>query len=421
MNELDVLEKLSSTSSTNDKAKILENNKNNKPLLELLEACFNYERKFFIKKFAINPLPPQYQECDQHKYFLELINKLENRVIVGNEARTEVEHFMSACSVKQARWYTRILRKDLKAGVSEKTVAKFVDIPEFDVQLAKDGKDCKKAKEIIEKGVFLSPKFDGYRCLAVIENNHVTLFSRNGTVYDNFPTIEESLLKAFPNQNLVLDGEIMSDDFQAMQSSAFASKRGTTVGDVVFYTFDTIDFDEWTTKKFVEKKSERYKKLVNLAMLYPDNIQLVVQDLVFDMATVLTAETNYINLGFEGAMTCPDIPYYLGKRSNKLLKWKTFKSEDCEIIGFYEGKDDTKHVGRMGGFILKQENGLTCECGSGFSDEDRDYIWNNQSEFLGRIVEVKYQEKTQHDIMRFPVFRRYRNDKSGEAPCISQD
>ena len=112
-------------------------------------------------------------------------------------------------------------------------------------------------------------------------------------------------------------------------------------------------------------------------------------------------------------MALPDIPYYLGKKSNKLLKFKSaiMKSEDCEIIGFYEGDTGTKYQGMLGGFVLRQENGLECKCGSGFSDSDRNYIWNNQNEFLGRIVEVKYQEKSNHDIMRFPIFMRYRDDK----------
>jgi DNA ligase-1 len=410
MNELDVIELLSSTSSTKQKAEILEKNKDNKQLIELLDACYNFKRKFYMNKFDA-PARPATVELDHHLMFTDLLKKLETRAIVGNEAKANVELFMSYCSERQIRIYSRILRKDLKAGVSESTVAKYVDIPQFDVQLAKDGKDCSKAEEIICKGVYLSPKFDGYRCLAIIDNGEVTLYSRNGTVFSNFPSIEESLLKSFPDKQLILDGEIMSDDFQSMQKSAFASKRGTTVGDVKFYVFDFVDFDEWTTENFVMKKSERYRRLDVLSTCFQSNVVIVKQNVVKTLKDVLAAESLYLSQGYEGAMTCPDIPYYKGKKSNRLLKWKTFQSEDCKIIGFYEGKDDTKHSGRLGGFILRQEDGQECECGSGFSDEDRDYIWSNRSEFLGRTVEVKYQEKTNHGIMRFPVFTRYRDDK----------
>lgn len=409
MNELDVLDLLASTSSTKEKAKIIKENKNNKPLVELFEACYNYRRKFYINKFDSNP--QQKVHSDNHKEFNNILNKLETRSIVGNEAKSTVEEFLTRCTEQQAKWYSRVLRKDLKAGIAEDSAKEIADFPQFDVLLAKDGKSCKKAAEIISKGVYLSPKFDGYRCLAVIENGHITLFSRNGTVYSNFPSVEKALLESFPNMDIVFDGEIMSDDFQAMQKSAFASKRGTTVGDVKYHIFDTLDINEWNTLTFEENKSSRYKRLEALSLSFKPELELVKQELVHSMDKVLAAEQLYLSQGYEGAMTCPDIPYWLGKKSNTMLKWKTFESEDCEIVGFYEGKDDTKHKGRLGGFILRQENGKECECGSGFSDKDRDYIWNNKSEFLGRTIEVKYQEKTNHGILRFPVFIRFRDDK----------
>lgn len=412
MNELDVLDKIATTSATTAKTQIVRDNKNNKPLIELFEACYDYRRKFYINKFDSNPQSKIH--FDNHKEFIEILNKLETRSVVGNAAKTLVEEFITRCTEQQAKWYSRVLRKDLKAGVAEDSVKEIANFPQFDVLLAKDGKSCKKAAEIISKGVYLSPKFDGYRCLAVIENGHVTLFSRNGTVYSNFPTVEKALLDSFPNMNIVFDGEIMSDDFQAMQKSAFASKRGTTVGDVKYHIFDTLDINEWSTLNFVENKGSRYRRLETLSQFFKPELRLVKQELVFTMDDVLKAEQLYISQGHEGAMTCPDIPYWLGKKSNTMLKWKTFKSEDCEIIGFYEGKDDTRHKGRLGGFVLKQEDGQECECGSGFSDEDRDYIWNNKKEFLGRTVEVKYQEKTNHGILRFPVFMRFRDDKGSK-------
>jgi DNA ligase-1 len=412
MNEIEILEKLCTTSSTTAKAKILQDNKGNKNLVELLEAAYHYKRKFFIKKFEARLAKvDETNFVDVHKMFIDVIQKLETRAIVGNEAKATVELFLSYCTPLQSKWYSRIIRKDLKAGVATDEVAKITTIPQFDVLLAKDGKKCKKAPEIIAKGVWLSPKFDGYRCLAVIENGHVLLFSRNGTIYDNFPTIEDALLKSFPGQNIVFDGEIMSSDFQSMQKSAFASKRGTTVGDVKFHIFDTLDISEWNSLTFKEKKGSRYQRLEALSQSFHAGLELVEQKLVYTMKEVLDAEVLFMAQGHEGAMTCPDIPYWLGKVSNTMLKWKTMISEDCEIIGFYEGKEDTKHRGRLGGFILRQEDGQECECGSGFSDEDRDYIWQNSDEFLGRTVEVAYQEKTNHGILRFPVFKRYRDDK----------
>ena len=54
--------------------------------------------------------------------------------------------------------------------------------------------------------------------------------------------------------------------------------------------------------------------------------------------------------------------------------------------------------------------------GSGFTDEQRDYFWNNPEEILNKIIEVKYKEETKNkdgtESLQFPVFVRIRDDKS---------
>lgn len=407
--ELLILEEISKASGKKDKRAILEKNKDNEKLGDLLDASLNFFRKFHIHKFEVSD--DASTSVDQHANFMALLTKLEKREITGNAAKAEVEDFFSKCDVIQREWYAKVLRKDLKIGISVDTAAKFFPIPVFDVMLATDGKKCKKKDEIIGKGVYASPKLDGYRCFAIIKDGEVVLYSRNGSVYKNFPTIEESLLKNFGDQDVIFDGEIMSDDFQSMQQSAFANSRGTTVGDVRFHIFDTLDVREWDSGVFKEIKSDRLRRLKNLSLDFDSNLVLVDQELVTTLDRVLELEKDYLALGYEGVMVIPDIPYYKGRKSNKLMKFKTMLSQDCEVMGFYEGKAGTRHEGRMGGIVVLQENGLYCECGSGFSDADRDYMWENQEEFLGKKAEIKYQELTNHDIMRFPIFVRWRNDK----------
>jgi len=53
--------------------------------------------------------------------------------------------------------------------------------------------------------------------------------------------------------------------------------------------------------------------------------------------------------------------------------------------------------------------------GSGFSDEDRDSYWNNQSAIIGRTAEILCDAVTQNQdgsySLRFPRFDRFRDDK----------
>lgn len=412
MKELMTIRRISLISGKNEKRKILQDNKDDKRLGELLDAGLNFFRKFYIHKWTMPRLSIA-PITDQHDAFLALLNKLENRQITGNEARGQVEAFFNNCDDIQRDIYSSIIRKDLKAGFSVDTAAEFFPIPTFDVMLATDGKKCKKLNEIISKGVYVSPKLDGYRCLAVIDQGEVTLYSRNGSVFSNFPSIEASLLKSFPNHSFVLDGEIISDDFQAMQKTAFADKRGTSVGDVKYNVFDFIMMDQWKSGNFKTLKSNRYATIQSIQHLFGPEVVAVSQELANTVEKVLELEVLYMSQGYEGAMVLPDIPYYKGRSANKLMKFKTMLSQDCTITGMYEGEARSRLEGVMGGLELIQENGAKCECGTGFSDEDRKFMFNNQDKVIGRIAEIKYQELSKDGVMRFPVFVRFRDNGPG--------
>ena len=87
------------------------------------------------------------------------------------------------------------------------------------------------------------------------------------------------------------------------------------------------------------------------------------------------------------------------------------QSCDLKIIGFEEGQGRLKNT--LGKLICDYK-GFELGVGSGFSDELRNEIWNNQNEYLGRIAEIQYFEETHNDkkelSLRFPVFKCMRED-----------
>lgn len=420
MDPLQVLEAAESAQGKNNKQAILREHKGNLELGELLDAALNFKRKFWIKKFDDNPSGTFDLDdyVTSYSAFMKLLTALESRSVTGNAAILFVENFMRACNDTERKWYSRILRKDLKSGYGISTANKAGhNIPIFEVQLAKDGNKCKKVNQMLKNGVFASPKLDGYRCLAVIEGGVVTLHSRNGTVFENFPSVAESLAKAWGDKDIVLDGEIMSSDFNSMQQTAFSSKSGKSVGDVAYNIFDVIPITEWNSETFAAPAGDRYEVLsvmfidaASKGMLSP-NLREIQHLPVTTLEEILKLEKQFITLGYEGVMVNPNIPYYKGKKSNKMLKFKTMLSMEATVTGCYEGRPGTKYVGTLGGIHVLQENGVTCDIGSGFSDSERDNIWANQEQINGRMMEAAYQELTPDKVMRFPIFKRWRPDK----------
>lgn len=410
MNALDILDQLEAAKGPKAKGAILLANNSNKELNELLDAAMNFDRRFYVKKFSV-PSPDQISLS--HHDFMQLLNSLETRTVTGNDAIEAIESFLSNCDAQTQKWYTRVIRKDLRCdfGVSLANKNGF-NLHEFEVMLAKDGKECKQLDKLVNAGVYASPKFNGYRALAICDHGEVILMSRNGLPYTNFSGITEELQKLSANSKFILDGEMMSDDFNAMQQTAMSSKSKKSVGDMKYHVFGWISWDEWETKDFIENTDVRLMKRDAWFEEHKPTLMVKVDHtLMYSVADALEYEKECILNKYEGAMLLPNIPYYLGKKSNKLLKLKTFQSMDCEIIDFYEGKADKRLEGTMGGVIVRQENGKTCEIGSGWNDKDRDEIWNNKDKYLGRFIEVQYQELSPYDIMLFPTFQRFRTDK----------
>ena len=101
------------------------------------------------------------------------------------------------------------------------------------------------------------------------------------------------------------------------------------------------------------------------------------------------------------------------KRNNGILKVKSFKSADLLCTDVVEGEG--KYKGTLG-LIKCDYKGFELGVGSGFTDEQRHYYWNNPDEIIGKIVEVKYKNETKNKqgglSVQFPTFITIRNDKT---------
>lgn len=411
MNELDILEKLEQLSGK-VQLLLLNEHSNNDRLKDLFDATFNYKRRFFMKQVphVEKRIPFFSPNLDNHQAFMELLLTLETRAITGDAARRTVYEFLQKCTVQQEKWYRRVIAQNLKIGMGLSQVIKAgFDIPEFDVMLAKDAKKLPKVDEIIAKGVYVSYKLNGYRCIAKCNNGMVELLTREGHEYTTFPGVKAALKKLSIGKSFVLDGEIMSESFNAMQKIAFNESQ-TPCSDTTYNVFDYIETREWDSNQFKQTKSVRLKKLSELLPRNLENVILVPHKLINNKEEILELEKNFILNGYEGAMAIPDIPYYRGRKSNALMKFKTFVSQDCKVVGFLEGKDKYTHM--LGSFIVRQENQVECKVGTGINDFERESLWLNRDDLMGRIIEVKYQELSPIGKMLFPVFIRWRDTVS---------
>jgi DNA ligase-1 len=361
--------------------------------------------------------------------FKELCHLLQTRRLTGDDARNAIELAMNASTKNQWNdWYRRILIKDLRCGVSEKTVNKVKKgaIPVFECMLAHDGANHEKKIAGVK---LLEPKLDGVRCITIVDYDArtVTMYSRNGKILENFSHITDSLLTHIDDfeRSYVLDGEIISTSFQALMKQVHR-KDNVKADDAILMLFDIIPLAEFQTGKSTMGQRRRSKLLASMKPTFDrvGNIGVIPQievDLDGYVGELQFKEFNQtaIDEGYEGIMIKDADAKYECKRSASWLKMKPFIEVSLAVTATEEGTG--RNVGKLGALVCEGEDDgktITVNVGSGFTDSDRDEFWTDRNDLNGQIVEVRADAITQNQdgtySLRFPRFLRFRGFRAGE-------
>ena len=316
---------------------------------------------------------------------------------------------------------TKFVTKDLKLGISEKTVNKVYGkgtIPTFAVMLAES---YEKKKDKLKGKFYITLKLDGNRCIAIVEDDNVKFFSRKGQPIEGLYELEEQML-CLPNG--VYDGEIIlknkdnlkSDElFRATQK--VVRKDGEKKG-LDFYIFDTLTVGEFKNGKSARTYEQRRNILD--AIIEPvthilENVHVLRAMYCGDDKDVIPTYASTVEeKGFEGVMVNTASGLYQTKRVSDLLKVKSMKTADLLVVSV-ERAIDGQFKDLLSRVNVEYKGGLT-GIGSGFTLEDRKYFIDNPDDIIGKIIEVSFfeesvNEKTGQPSLRFPVFKGIRHDK----------
>lgn len=366
--------------------------------------------------------------------FVELADSLYRRRITGHEARDAIKLAMDVATKSQWNdWYRRILIKDLRCGVSEKTVNKVLKgkniqpVPVFECMLAHDGANHESkitGKKLVE------PKLDGVRAITVVdfESRTVTMYTRNGKVLENFKHITAYLESQIDNfaRSYVLDGEVVSNSFQDLMKQVHR-KSDVQAQDARLCLFDIVPLVEFKAGKSVmgQRRRSNYLK-ENFSNIFSDSgcIEIIAQkefnlDVLTDEIEFKDYNKDMVQAGFEGIMIKDPEAKYECKRSVSWLKQKPFIEVSLTVTAVEEGTG--RNLGRLGALVCEgvdDERTIQVNVGSGFSDSDRSDYWLSVESLVGQVVEVRADAITQNQdgtySLRFPRFLRFRGFKRGE-------
>ena len=411
-----LFKQIQETSSLNDKKKIIVENRDN----ELFKKCLKFLLDGNIitgisdKKISKNVLPsselaPYYLSA--YSSFEDVIKYLEVNNTGKDDDIYEIQAFLSGQVDEDKEFYSQMITKKFRLGADSKLVNKCIPglISTFDVML---GTSIEKVKLKGDEKIFISQKLNGTRC-AFIGDKCMT---RQGKEYIGLQHIIDDL-KRFVGTHMFVDGELVYKNEEGLSDSE-AFQKGTGIAmskeedksDLKLVIFDIFPLNEFWHGASKKTYSERAKILDDLSrILYLSDCEnLEVVDCIYegnDHSNIWTCLDKAEENDWEGVMINLDTPYEC-KRSKNLIKVKKFYTYDLEVIDMEEG--DGRNKGTLGALVVKYKNN-TVNVGSGFTDDERKYLWENKEDIIGRVIEVKFKEitvdkKTGLESLQFPVF-----------------
>jgi ATP-dependent DNA ligase len=426
---IDILEQLESTSGRLDKEEIMDTHSDNELLKRIFVAACDPYVDYGVRKFK-RPDTIETQLTDDDTtmgaFVDRLLPDLATRTLTGNEAKATVTAAFGLMDERQQKWAERVLLKNLRCGVSDSIVEKTWPglIKKFAVQLAETVEsrfeDGKLVLDEVSYPVYVDPKLDGLRLIAIKVNGETTLYTRNGTVLTTLPKIKAAL-DALKADNIVFDGEGMAKDWNESASVMMARKTHKDDSTMTYNVFDCMPYADWASQSCQLTYDARRKMAEKILSGQPKESPLrMVQFLIaHNDQEVQDAYEEWLDEGYEGVMLKDLNALYKFKRSKGVLKLKPVTTHEGIIVDHYEGNLGTKREGLFGGFVVLLPNGVTTRVGGGFSDKLKaDIQLEGPDSYLGRIAECECQPPlTEDGRMRFPVFLRFR-DSSDVDPKL---
>jgi len=234
-------------------------------------------------------------------------------------------------------------------------------------------------------GWMMSEKLDGVRALWDGEN----LISRNGNVFAA-PDWFKAALPTMP-----LDGELYIDR-QMFQTTVGIVRKKNPI-DAEWQRIQYKVFDAPTQPGGFEQRLAAAH-----AALVGNRVALLIEQTACTSKAQLDAMfADLVGKGAEGLMLRRPSSAYEQKRSDSLLKYKPFDTDEASVIGHMKGEG---RLAGMVGALICLWKGKQFQVGAGMNDETRQHAPG-----IGAAITFGFQGLTDGGIPRFPVFVAERN------------
>lgn len=260
----------------------------------------------------------------------------------------------------------------------------------------------------------VTEKLDGVRRILLKQNGVVRLFSRSG--HEDFGLVDIIEEAKYLPDNYAYDGELLAigsfkDSIaQRQATNSIANKKGERHG-LTFNVFDMVPIAEFLVGSSSQGSLARKRLLAatlndssgakvmpadvpyeTYAVMYNDGYQhqvikpVPILQVAHCMEDIEPVVNSLWAAGKEGVMLNALDAKYEAKRTKTLVKMKKTETYVLRIEGFSEGIN--KYTDMLGALVTEY-CGCMLQVGSGFTDYEREDIWQNQDKYIGALFEVE--------------------------------
>jgi len=277
---------------------------------------------------------------------------------------------------------------------------------------------CSKQPDLTKLSypLLASSKLDGIRC--IIKDSVV--LSRTLK-----PIPNRSIQQALAGIPYGLDGELMVPGDYSSVESAVMSEDGTPA--FMYFVFDCFDNKD---SSYLARHKDLVRKVEDLNNPY---VQILEQLLIVSAEEAIRYYNVSVEAGYEGIILRHRLaPYKYGRSTLKqewMLKVKPVNDTEAIIVDFEElmHNDNVSTIdargytvrskeqsglcnsNMLGSLVCKDKSGTIVFIGSGFTNAQREEIWNRKDFYVGKQITFKYQDRMASGAYRFPVFKGFRS------------
>ena len=332
-----------------------------------------------------------------------ILDGLISRELTGTAARRAVEDELNRLDDDSAELFTRMIRKDLRAGFSESTINKACKglIPEFPYQRCSLPKDAKLETWPWEEGAISQEKADGmFANVDHEEGGLVSIRSRQGSEFpmDKFADIAEDIRNRTTPGNqhhgefvVVKGGKVCRREIgNGIMNHVLAGGDFAPDEKPLYMIWDQIPLSSVVSKgKCNIPYKMRLGNLIKQLKTVPGTaITLIPTRIVKSLQDAYAHAAELMKDGKEGSVVKNPHGIWKDGTSKDQVKLKLEFEVDLKITAIVPGRAGTKNEGRAGSMTCTTSDNKLFTDVTVKNEAMRDKVDANPEDWIGRVITV---------------------------------